>query len=324
GNRPRRRSRALLDSLLGLSSPADLASWTWTVRHPPGQDRIVQSAAWDVDCHCFTMTTRGPAYWTGEAWVDRLPDDAPLPPGLMFARRFDAGGWLVGGRRGTLAVYGSDGVRETVHCPDQEVVFQHASGRFDDLLVAVGEGRGAPPTLWAMAAHRWMKPLVLQGVAYVAALLRLDDDRWILCGRLDQGQGFAAIYRPMQWEVEYLLTPPTRAFMGGASTPERGFGLVVGSNGVTLRIEGDSAQSSVAQGAPDLSAAAMDVLDREWVASKGQLFVRDPATDPEWRLIWSDPNWRTPFVSIMADAGLVVAMTVDGGILEGRAGWRAP
>jgi hypothetical protein len=128
----------------------------------------------------------------------------------------------------------------------------------------------------------------------------------------------------MQWEVTPLSTPPTRAFVGGASTPERGFGLVVGSNGVALRIEGDAVQSSVAKGAPDLSAAAMDVLDREWIASSGQLFVRDPASDPDWRPIWSDPNWNTPFVSIMADAGLVVAMTVDGGILEGRAGWRGP
>ena len=77
-----------------------------------------------------------------------------------------------------------------------------------------------------------------------------------------------------------------------------------------------------APSAPDLSAAAMDVLDREWIASAGQLFARDPASDPQWRLIWSDSSWNTPFVSIMADAGLVVAMTVDGGIIEGRAGWR--
>jgi serine/threonine protein kinase len=322
-SRRARRSRAVLDSLLGLASPADLSSWTWSTRHPPGGDRIIQSAAWDVDGHCFTMTTRGAAYWTGEAWVERMPDDAPLPNGMMFARRFEAGGWLIGGRRGTLAIYATDGVRETVHCPDQEVTFQHASGRFDDLLVALGQRQGQPPMLWAVAAHRWMRPLPLEGVSYVAALLRLDDDRWIICGRLEQGQGFAAIYRPMQWEVTYLLAPPTRAFVGGASTPERGFGLVVGSNGVALRIEGDAAQHSVAPGTPDLSAAAMDVLDREWVASAGQLFVRDPATNAEWRPIWREPSWTTPFVSVMADAGLVVAMTVDGGILEGRAGWRA-
>jgi hypothetical protein len=306
-----------------MASPGDLNAWTWSVRHPAGGDRIVQSAAWDVDGHCFAMTTRGPAFWTGDAWVDRLPEDAPLPAGLTFARRFDAGGWLMGGSRGTLAVYASEGVREMVHCPDQQVVFQHASGRFDDLLVAIGKRHDGPPTLWAMTAHRWMKPLPLDGVGYVACLLRLDDDRWIVGGRLEQGQGFVAIYSPMQWEVEHLPTAPTRAFVGGASMPERGFGLVVGSNGVAVRIAEDGAQSTIAEGAPDLSAAAMDVLDREWVATSGKLFVRDPAADPRWRQIWQDPNWTSPFVSLLADAGLVVAMTVDGGIIEGRAGWRA-
>jgi hypothetical protein len=50
--------------------------------------------------------------------------------------------------------------------------------------------------------------------------------------------------------------------------------------------------------------------------------VRDPAQSPAWRNVWSEPSWSAPFVSVMADAGLVVAMTADGGVLEGRAGWR--
>jgi len=203
------------------------------------------------------------------------------------------------------------------------VTFTHASGHFDDLLAAVGQRPGEPPSLWAMAARRWLKPMPLEGVAYVAALLRLDDSRWILCGRLTQGYGFAAIYSPMQWEVEYLLTPRTRAFVSGASNADRGLGLVVGSEGVALRIEGHSAVVSAAEGLPDLTAAAMDVLDREWVASLGKLWVRDPARDANWRSVWSDPRWQAPFISIIADAGMLVAMTADGGILEGRASWRS-
>src|SRR5690606_39018629 len=153
GRRPR-AARAILDSLLNLSSPADLSSWNWTVRHPSGGDRIVQSAAWDVDGHCFALTTRGPAYWTGDAWVERLPEEAQLPEGSVFARRFEAGGWLVGGQRGTLAVYTTDGVREKMHCPDQDVVFQHASGRFDDLLVDVGRRGTEAPAPRAVYSHR--------------------------------------------------------------------------------------------------------------------------------------------------------------------------
>jgi serine/threonine protein kinase len=319
---PPKPSRRLINSLINLSPPGDLSRWEWTVRNPGGE-RIIQSAAWDVDGHCLAFSTEGPAFWNGQAWVETPEISRNLPPGMGFARRIEAGGWLIGGAGGQLVVYASDGVREVVRAPSTEVTFTHASGRFDDLLAAVAQRPGEPPCLWAMAARRWMKPMQLDGVAYVAGLLRLDDSRWVICGRLTQGTGFAAIYSPMHWEVQYLPTPPTRALVAGASAAERGLGLVVGSHGVALRIEGQGAAVSIAEGTPDLTAAAMDVLDREWVASLGRLWVRDPARDPAWRSVWTDANWQAPFVSIMADAGMLVAMSADGGILEGRASWRS-
>ena len=319
---PPKPSRRMINSLINLSPPGDLSRWEWTVRHPGGE-RIIQSAAWDVDGHCLAFTTDGPAFWNGQTWVSTPEIARNLPPGMGFARRIEAGGWLIGGAGGQLAVYASDGVREVVRAPSADVTFTHASGRFDDLLAAVGQRPGEPPSLWAMAARRWMKPMPLEGVAYVASLLRLDDSRWLICGRLSQGTGFAAIYSPMQWETTYLLTPRTRAFVAGASEADRGLGLIVGSAGVALRVEGQAAVASIAEGTPDLTAAAMDVLDREWVASLGRLWVRDPARDASWRSVWNDPRWQAPFVSIMADAGMLVAMSADGGILEGRASWRS-
>lgn len=320
---PPKPSRRLVNSLLNLAAPGDVSNWSWTIRHPPGSDRVILSAAWDVDGHCFAFTSKGPEFWNGQDWVPAHDVARDLPAGMSFARRFEAGGWLVGGESGTLAVYSTEGVREVMRTPDSHVTFSHASGRFEDLLAAVGQRPGQPPTLWAMAARRWLKPLPLEGVAYVASLLRLDDERWVICGRLQQGTGFAAIYAPTQWETTVLLTPRARAFVSGASEPERGLALVVGSDGVALRIEGQEAVSSVAEGAPALTAAAMDVLDREWVCSIGRLWVRDPARDLSWRPVWHDPSWQAPFVSMIADAGMVVAMTADGAILEGRAGWRS-
>jgi eukaryotic-like serine/threonine-protein kinase len=320
---PPKPSRRLVNSLLNLASPGDVSSWTWTTRHPPGGDRVILSAAWDVDGHCFAFTSRGPEFWNGQDWISARDVARDLPAGMAFARRFEAGGWLVGGEAGTLAVYSTEGVREVVRAADPNVAFSHASGRFDDLLAAVGQRPGEPPTLWAMAARRWLKPLPLEGVAYVAGLLRLDDERWVICGRMQHGTGFCSVYTPTQWETTVLLAPRTRAFVSGASEPERGLAIVVGSDGVALRIEGNEALSSVADGAPALTAAAMDVLDREWVCSLGRLWVRDPARDLSWRPVWQDQNWQAPLVSMIADAGMVVAMTADGGILEGRAGWRS-
>lgn len=130
------------------------------------------------------------------------------------------------------------------------------------------------------------------------------------------------MYAPLEWSLTHLPTPRTRAFVGGATEPERNLGLLVGSHGVAVRVDGAKSSSTTTDGEPDLTAAAMDVLDREWVSSLGRLWVRDPERDQRWRAVWSDSAFSAPLVSIMADAGMVVALAADGGIIEGRAGWQ--
>lgn len=318
-----RPSRRLVNSLLNLAPPGKLDNWAWTTRHPPGDDVIIQSAAWDTDGRCFAMTPTGALFWNGTSWLPAPEVERALPNGMTFARRYEAGGWLLGGSGGTLALYNTDGVREILRAPDASLTFNHASGRFDDLLAAVGQRPGEAPTLWAMAARRWMKPLRLDGVSYVSTLLRLDDSRWIVAGRLAQGSGFIAVYAPMLWDVSYLQPPFTRAFVSGASDPERGSALLVGADGVSMRVDATHGDATLAPGNADLTAAAIDVLAREWVASIGKLWVRDPGNDTTWQRVWSSEQWQSPFISLMADAGMLIAMTVDGGVLEGRAAWHA-
>jgi hypothetical protein len=163
-----------------------------------------------------------------------------------------------------------------------------------------------------------MKPLLLDGVQHVSALLRLDDSRWIVCGRLLNGQGFTAIYSPMQWELAPLAVPLTRSFMGGSSNVERETAMVVGSDGVVLHIERDACTPTVVPGSHDLSAGAVDVLDREWVASLSTLWTRDTRTTQAFVPAWQNATFQAPFVSLIADAGLILAMSADGGIVEGR------
>jgi hypothetical protein len=301
-----------------LAAPADLAGFDWKIRHRPREDMIIQSAAWDTDGHCFAFTPRGPFFWSGEAWLGAKSALRDLPRGMTFTRRYEAGGWLVGGSGGTLAVCTTAGVRDLVLYPDNSLEFLDANGRFDDLITAVGRRPGQPPMLLAMSSRRWLKPLVLEGVQNVSALLRLDDARWVVCGRLLDGHGFAAIYSPMQWELLPLNVPQTRAFVSGSSNVERELSLVVGSNGVALRIERDQCTVAVVHGTPDLSACAVDVLDREWAASLSTLWTRDSRSGQAFAPAWKDAAFQAPFVSLLADAGLILAMSADGGIVEGR------
>jgi serine/threonine protein kinase len=313
-----RSSRRLMTMMLSLLPPSDLAGWSWIVRNRPRDDVVVQSAAWDTDGHCFAFTPRGPLFWNGQAWLGARNALAELPRGMTFARRHEAGGWLVGGSGGTLGVCTTDGVRDIVQAPDRDVEFLDGSGRIDDLITAVGRRPGAMPTLYAMSGRRWLRPLPLDGVAHVSSLIRVSDLCWVVVGRLQRGQGFAALYQPMLCELTALDVPSVRAFIGGSGSLERELALVAGSDGIALRIEGAMTQYSIVHGNPDLTAAAIDVLDREWVASVGTLWTRDPRQSEAFRPAWADQSWRTPFVSLMADAGLIVGLTADGGIVEGR------
>ncbi len=313
-----RSSRRLMSKMLSLLPPSDLAGWSWIVRNRPREDVVIQSAAWDTDGHCFAFTPRGPLFWNGQAWLGARAALAELPRGMAFARRHEAGGWLVGGSGGTLGVCTTDGVRDLVQAPDRDVEFLDGSGRIDDLIAVVGRRPGSTPTLYAMSGRRWLRPLPLDGVAHVSSLIRVSDLAWVVVGRLQRGTGFAAIYQPMLWELTALDVPEVRAFVGGAGSLERELALVAGSDGVALRVDGASTKYSIVHGNPDLTAAALDVLDREWVASLGTLWTRDPRQSEAFRPAWSDQSWGAPFVSLMADAGLIVGLTADGGIVEGR------
>ena len=317
---PPTSSRLLLRTMQSSSPPSDMEGFRWTVRNRPQDDTVIQSAAWDTDGRCFALTPRGPLFWIGESWLGANSILARVPRGMVFATRHEAGGFLIGGAHGTLAVFGTEGVRELLGTPDPSVELQGASGLFDDLVVAVGRRPGLSPALYALSGRRWLKPLPLAGIQNVASVLRLDDTRWVICGRRAQGGAFAAVYSPLDWELAYLPSPVTRAYVNGASNPERRLSLVVGSDGTALRTDGDQTTVSIVPDAPDLSASALDVLDREWVASLGTLWTRDPRLAEAWRPAWSDPTWEAPFVSMMADSGRVLAMTANAGIVEGRAG----
>lgn len=315
---PPTSSHRLLRTIQSMSPSSDIAGWGWIVKHRPHDDLVIQSAAWDTDGRCFALTPRGPLFWNGDSWLGAKDILARLPRGMTFARRHEAGGFLIGGSGGSLAVFGSDGLRESISAPDPNVELLDASGIFDDLIVAVGRRPGLPPALLALSGRRWLKPFPLERVQNVASVLRLDDTRWLVVGRLVQGGAFAALYTPLNWELKFLQTPPIRAFVNGASSVERSLALVVGSDGTALRAEGDLTTVSVVPGAPDLSASALDVLDREWVASLGTLWTRDPRLAEAWRPAWSDRTWDAPFVSMIADSGRLMAMTANAAIVEGR------
>jgi eukaryotic-like serine/threonine-protein kinase len=316
GPRSQRASERHVASVAGRSQMRTISGWAWTMRHPPGDDRLVRSVAWDADGHALTVTTDGVQFWNGTSWV---PARTTIDPavGLSSVGLIRPGTWLLSGQNGLLAVLGTDGTVRTMHGP-ADADLSSVSGDPDDLAVAVALTEGRPPFLYTIAAGHFFKPLPLEAARTVAAIARLDETHWLVAGRTVQGTGFSAVYSALTFDVTFLLSPPTDAYTAAAAHVDRGFGVALGRRGAAVRFDGNHAESSVVDGAPDLASAAMDVQGRAWGGTTGRLFSQGPEPRTPWLAAWQNPAWRTPFVSIHADVGVVTAMTVDGAVVQGR------
>nr|WP_275939256.1 serine/threonine-protein kinase [Polyangium spumosum] len=305
-----RRHRSLLQDL----SPQEIR--VFSTRRAPDDERIVRAVAWDGDGRCLAVTSEGLAFWDGFDFRAVAAPEPLSPQGIHFVLRLDAGRWLVGGDGATAALCTSAGTSKILVGPDPEVRFVLASGDVDDLAVLVGVRKDEPPTLHCLVGGRWLKPASLSRAASVTSLSRLDDRRWLVTGRTFDADGFAAIYDPLGWEVRRVKAPSCRAYLASATRSDAALGIIVGAAGNAVRFEGRRSTASVIGGAPDLSAAAIDEAGRVWVGSAGALWVQPPGAAR-----WDDAHrvgWETPFISIFAHSGRVMAMSADGGILEGR------
>jgi eukaryotic-like serine/threonine-protein kinase len=294
-----------------------LPSMSWVVRHAPGGDLAIESTGWDGDGRCLAVTSHGLRFWDGCSWSAAPLEGISADVRPRFVSRMAAGRWLSGGDRATLFEYARGGVNRIVRGRRPEVTFVGAAGVIDELAVVVGQAPGSPPLLFGLVGRSWLKALPVPWAAVVAGLVQLDDEHWLVCGRRTDGRGFVAIYRPLEWQIDELDSATSRAYLSCAAQREREIAIAVGAEGAIVRLERGRSSSSVLEGRPNLACAAIDVFDREWAGALGELWASNAGG--AWTRVWHDPNWTRPFVSIHADVGSVIALTVDGGVLECQA-----
>ncbi|APR81798.1 serine/threonine protein kinase [Minicystis rosea] len=280
---------------------------------------VVRSVAWDGDGRAMAATHRGLAFWNGSTWGEPNAVGLPDPLGVRFVQRVAAGQWLVGGDEATFATLAPEGVTGVQRLANSPLrAYDKISGDLDDLAVLVGSSPGGPPTLCALAGRRWLKPLPLTDVAALSSLARIEDAKWLLAGRGTDGRAFVALYSPLDWEVQRLETPSTRAYLACAGQVDREIGVATGMDGAVVVRERQAITHELIEGF-DLSAAAVDAAGRAWAASAGRIWMRNQrAGGSRWDVIWEDASFRMPIVSLFADLAGVTAMTADGGVIEGR------
>lgn len=311
-----RPSRRWLGSMEALRSREMVVETNWTVRHPPGDERLVTNVAWDASGNALALTTRGPTFWDGTRWLDLPAHGLPAPDSIRFVERLGAASWLVGTEGAQLIEYSRDGARPLFQGPDPGVAFSAGTTDLEDLAVLVGERRGEPPTLFALVGKRWLRPLPVTNASMLTGVARIDDERFLVVGRGVDGDAFAAVYWPLHWSLERLQTPKSRAFLACASRPERKLVVAVGTDGVVVEIENNAVRARSVPTAPDMVAIAVDTLGRQWAAGRGRVYSK--RSQGEFSCVWEHQAWQPPFVSIMAEVGSIVAVTVDGAVLECR------
>ncbi len=289
----------------------DPSSWHWNPRRPPDGDSVITTLAWESDGHCLTATPTGLKFWDGQNWTSLAR--TPLHP-IYLLRRIGAGRYVLSGEGGRLYEYVHGDATLLFSTPEPSVVTDLA-GDLDDLAVLVTQG--SPSELVTRCGGHFLKPLPVEG-AQIAGLCRIDRERWLIVGRKSEGGAYAAVHRPLQWQLDPLDPPSSVALVACAAQPDLGIALAVGGDGV-LRISARGVTSTTIAGAPSLSSAAVDMMGGCWAAGSGRIWF-SPEEGSPFRLVWEDARFSSPFVALFADVTRVVAITADAGVLEGLGG----
>lgn len=305
-----------------LSPQAGPLEHEWVVQKSPGDDRVILSAAWNAAGHCLAATTTGLQYFDGTGWAAVPPVDCLSGRQVLSVRRAAPTAWLTCWSGGRIAQVGRDAITLVTEAPHPEVELLDVDGDLDDLCVFLGTTRGGGWVLSTRVGRRWLRPYPVENVRSIAGLARLDDEHWLVVGRSDAGRAWAAIHAPLALTLCPIAVPNALALLDCTSRRGRSVAVAVGGNGAVLQVTGQTPDCYTIESRPDLSTVTMDVGGQAWMTSMGSIWHRSPRGRID--RVWHDPRWQSPFIRIYAEQGHLLALAVDGGVLEGRVNLLGP
>jgi serine/threonine protein kinase len=292
-----------------------LVGWSWQLLHRFGEDRMLVRTGWQSGGQCLALTHHGLEYWDGTEWQLAAAAGVDVTQ-VRCLRSVRPGAWLLGGEQGLVVYYSHRGPPLSLRGPAIPT-WVDADGDPEDLAVFVGQVGSSESALYALCGGHWLKPLPLEPGVTIASLVRVSEERWLLVGRTPAGVGAVWLYDPLAWELWSAPVAPTRAYVACATSMTSGAGAAVGMSGAAVRVEEGSITPCPIPGEPDLSAVAMAPDGTTWAASLGRLW-RFSQEHQDWHSVWEDPSLKTPMVALYADHSRIVALGVDGGVIEGR------
>lgn len=312
---PRQLVRTTFDRLPTLSREQQPAreSWQWSQRHQGWEHAVVRSAAFDGDGRCLAATDRGLAFWDGTLWRPALQQEDPELDAAGVTRS-RAGEWLVAARS-ALYNYSSRGLEELARFNDPRVRFNLLSGHHRQ-SVAVGTNAHGQISLFVHTRRGWLDPYPIQATA-LPGIARFSASHWVLGGRDTQDNGFLALWTPLGDALEQLTVPRARAFISCSGDPDRNVALALGTGGIVVRYDGRQLKADTIPSETPLSVTSLDEGGGMWVGGVGTLWFRGPEPDASWQCVWNDSTHSTPLAAIHTQAGVILALSATGAVIEG-------
>lgn len=303
--------------------------WVWTERHRPEGGLKVRAASFDEQGHALSIARAAGSrtddvrllYFDGRAHVPMI---APTiaPEQLAQVGYLGLGRWALLAMAGRAVLLEEGGHRELLR--EGRLVLQAACGEVDRRLAIVGASASSAPMLHVLDRGVPRGALSLDGAAVVTSLVELDDRGLVLVGRALTGGPYIATYDHEQHHVR-PQSPPGQAPLTAVASHGDGVAYAVGAGGLAVRITRFSRAAARLQCTPeptttaeDLVAVSLDERGTPWAAGRGIVLRRTPtASAVAWAPSFRDAD-SAPIVALAARRAFVLAMTVDGVVLEGR------
>ena len=134
----------------------------------------------------------------------------------------------------------------------------------------------------------------------------------MFAAQASDGAGLLLEFRPLGHRYRVIDRTPALGLVACATQLESGVLLAGGQHGYVAELGPNGLSALPLPSELDVSAVALDILGTKWAATLGTLWTQQGDFKPAW----SNPDWASPFVSIFADVGRVVAVTADGAIVQ--------
>ncbi len=298
-----------------------LPGWSWTTKHQGKVGMKVREVAWDSDGRCLAVSNGTLVYWDGNTWSNvTLPQSVP-PNSVRLVHLLATNRWLVTFAEARIVEVSAGGAVDQVDLRDQLHRVDCFGGCLGDMAVFVDRDDANQLSLRCLIGTRWLKAIPLNDIAVIEAMARVQDAKWIFAGKKRSGLGVVGVYEPLDVQAELLLVPKTEAFHTCVGRFELEVGCAGGSDGITVWLDRSTCQIERVGPSCHLSSVALDASGVGWAAADNRIFRRSPADSrgpAVWISLLTNPQLKSPIVSLFADQTLVIAITAQGEVIEGR------